>query len=316
MQETNQREAEARKRRNTFAAVAEDFIKEKLPGERKGAEAERDIRREFMPAWSERPITEVTEEDVISVVKAAKGRGAPYQAHNLLTLARRLFKWAKAQRTYGLTASPCADLQPQQLIGKKVPRKRILSNEELQAFWHVTESLGYPYGPLFRMLAFTGQRKSEVAEARWSEIDLARKLWAIPAERMKADAAHLVPLSDDVVRLLKSLPRFTNGECLFSTNFGKTPVNGFSKGKARLDNAMGAALGRALEPFVIHDIRRTMRTGLSALPVPELVRELVIAHAKPGLHKVYDQFAYLDEKRHALELWTDRLRDIVSEVRS
>lgn len=316
VQETNQREAEARKRRNTFAAVAEDFIKEKLPGERKGAEAERDIRREFMPAWSERPITEVTEEDVISVVKAAKGRGAPYQAHNLLTLARRLFKWAKAQRTYGLTASPCADLQPQQLIGKKVPRKRILSNEELQAFWHVTESLGYPYGPLFRMLAFTGQRKSEVAEARWSEIDLARKLWAIPAERMKADAAHLVPLSDDVVRLLKSLPRFTNGECLFSTNFGKTPVNGFSKGKARLDNAMGAALGRALEPFVIHDIRRTMRTGLSALPVPELVRELVIAHAKPGLHKVYDQFAYLDEKRHALELWTDRLRDIVSEVRS
>jgi integrase len=274
VQETNQREAEARKRRNTFAAVAEDFIKEKLPGERKGAEAERDIRREFMPAWSERPIAEVTEEDVISVVKAAKGRGAPYQAHNLLTLARRLFKWAKAQRTYGLTASPCADLQPQQLIGKKVPRKRILSNEELQAFWHVTESLGYPYGPLFRMLAFTGQRKSEVAEARWSEIDLARKLWAIPAERMKADAAHLVPLSDDVVRLLKSLPRFTNGECLFSTNFGKTPVNGFSKGKARLDNAMGAALGRALEPFVIHDIRRTMRTGLSALPVPELVREL------------------------------------------
>jgi hypothetical protein len=53
-----------------------------------------------------------------------------------------------------------------------------------------------------------------------------------------------------------------------------------------------------------------MRTGLSALPVPDLVRELVIAHTKPGLHKVYDQHAYLDEKRRALDLWSERLREI------
>ena len=68
---------------------------------------------------------------------------------------------------------------------------------------------------------------------------------------------------------------------------------------------------KTLQPFVIHDIRRTMRTGLSALPVPDVVRELVIAHTKPGMHKVYDQFSYLDEKRHALELWAARLRNIV-----
>jgi hypothetical protein len=66
-----------------------------------------------------------------------------------------------------------------------------------------------------------------------------------------------------------------------------------------------------LQPFVIHDIRRTMRTGLSALPVPDLVRELVIAHARPGLHKVYDLHAYEAEKRQALELWAARLRSIV-----
>ena len=70
-------------------------------------------------------------------------------------------------------------------------------------------------------------------------------------------------------------------------------------------------LPAAFEPWVIHDVRRTMRTGLSALPVPDLVRELVIAHTKPGLHKVYDQHAYLDEKRRALDLWTARLRDIL-----
>jgi len=62
---------------------------------------------------------------------------------------------------------------------------------------------------------------------------------------------------------------------------------------------------------VIHDLRRTMRTHLSALPVQDLVRELVIAHAKPGLHKVYDQHAYQDEKRHCLDLWEKRLLTIV-----
>ena len=68
--------------------------------------------------------------------------------------------------------------------------------------------MGYPYGPLFQMLALTGQRKSEVAEARWSEFDLDKKLWEIPAERMKADAGHAVPLSDEAMKVLQSLPRF------------------------------------------------------------------------------------------------------------
>ena len=63
--------------------------------------------------------------------------------------------------------------------------------------------------------------------------------------------------------------------------------------------------------WVIHDLRRTVRTHFSALPVQDLVRELVIAHAKPGLHKVYDRHAYEDEKRHCLELWEARLFSIV-----
>ena len=139
-----------------------------------------------------------------------------------------------------------------------------------------------------------------------------------------ATPPHVVPLTDDVIAILKSLPRFKKGDHFFSTTFGAKPVNGFSKGKgtARQADAAQLACARArgrrrsprkaqIEPWVIHDIRRTMRTGLSALAVPDLVRELVIAHTKPGLHKIYDQHAYLDEKRRALELWAGKLRDIV-----
>ena len=309
-EEARERAAELRKRRTTFAAVAEDFIKDKLPSERKGLEVERSIRREFMPRWGELPITEVSGALVRTVVKATKDRGSPYQAYNLLTTARRLFSWAIDQQVYGLETSPCDRLKPKAIIGEKKARKRVLNNPELRALWRATEDLAYPYGQLIRLLALTGQRRSEVAEARWAEFDLDAKLWIIPAARMKADAAHEVPLSDDALEILKSLPRFDGGEYLFST-FGKKPVNGFSAAKAMLDKAMASELGGTVEPFVLHDIRRTMRTGLSALPVSDLVRELVIAHSKPGLHKVYDQHAYRDEKRHALELWAARLKNIV-----
>jgi integrase len=117
------------------------------------------------------------------------------------------------------------------VIGKKAVRTRILKDDELRLMWNAADVMGYPYGPLFRLLALTGQRKSEVAEARWSEFDLKVKLWTIPAQRMKADAAHAVPLSDDAIALLKSLPRFHHGDHLFSTTFGKKAVNGFSKAR-------------------------------------------------------------------------------------
>src|SRR6516165_9152841 len=91
IQDERQRQAALRQQRTTFAAVAEDFIKDKLSTERKGREVAGDIRREFLPLWDRRPITEITPLDVRSVVKSVADRGAPYQAHNLLTTARRLF---------------------------------------------------------------------------------------------------------------------------------------------------------------------------------------------------------------------------------
>jgi hypothetical protein len=121
-----------------------------------------------------------------------------------------------------------------------------------------------------------------------------------------------LPLTSAVARVLETLPRFDEGDFLFSTTFGRVPISGFSKAKVRLDAFVEAELKRQPDPFTLHDLRRTMRTGLSSLPIPDLVRELVIAHAKPGLHKVYDQFSYIDEKRQALELWQARVREIVS----
>ena len=103
--------------------------------------------------------------------------------------------------------SPCDRVKPKDVIGKKALRTRILRDAEMRALWAATENMGYPYGPLIRLLTLTGQRKSEVSDARWSEFDFQRWLWTIPAERMKADAPHTVPLTAEAVAVLESLPR-------------------------------------------------------------------------------------------------------------
>jgi integrase len=267
----------------------------------------RETRDEFVTVWGDWPVTDVTAADVAAVIRA-KATTAPAQARNLLGYLKRFFGWALAQHAYGLEANPVVALKPDRLVGRKVMRKRVLSDEELRAVWEVTNALDYPFGPLIKLLALTGQRRSDVSEARWPEFDLVKKLWTIPAERYKTASPHVVPLGNDTVAILQSLPRFRSGDYVFTTTFGRRPVSGFAGAKRRLDKLLEAKMAG---PWILHDIRRTVRTQLSALPVADNVRELVIGHAQPGLHQVYDQFAYLDEKRHALELWAARLRSIV-----
>jgi integrase len=329
-EEERARTADQRRQSNTFEAVAEAFITKDVigpdpanPRQRTGRETARDLRTVFIPSLGSRPIDSVAAHDILAVIDGYVTAGKTYRAHNLLGHVRRMFNWAINRPEYELDRSPCDRIKPARVIGPAPLRTRILTDGELRAFWVAAGQMDYPFGPLLRLLALLGQRKGEVADAEWSEFDLERRVWTIPAARTKANAVHVVPLTDAAIDILRALPRFDGGDFLFSTTFGRRPVSGFSKAKTRLDAFMLVELRRAaaergespdrttLPEFVIHDVRRTMRTGLSSLPIPDMVRELVIGHTRPGLHKVYDQYSYLDEKREALELWGRRLRSIV-----
>ena len=122
----------------------------------------------------------------------------------------------------------------------------------------------------------------------------------------------MVPLSEQAVAVLKSLPHFTKGDHLFSTTFGEKSVGGFGRAKPRLDTLMAEKSASTIPPWVIHDMRRTVRTRLASLRVPDMVAEMVIGHGRKGIQRVYDQHSYEDEMREALELWAARLRDIVT----
>ncbi|MGC2827671.1 MAG: site-specific integrase, partial [Pseudolabrys sp.] len=222
----------------------------------------------------------------------------------------------------------CEHLKATRIIGERRSEDRTLNDNELFAFWRVTKRMGYPYGPFYRLLLLSGLRLNEVADASWSEFDLAKGIWTIPASRMKGKNGkarpHSVPLTADILAILAGLPRFDRGDYLFSAKHGARPIWGSDRAKQRLDARMLRTLKAMarqrdenpakvnLPPWVNHDLRRTLRSRLSELRVSPDVAEAILAHVKPGIRGVYDRYEYFDEKRHALELWAKRLRDIAT----
>lgn len=304
----------------TFAVVAERYIEQRLRGRRQGERSAREIRKELIAAWGARRVTAITRGDVIKLIDAIKARAeVKAQATGrratgaysriVFSHVRSLFNFAALR--YDLPGSPCDRVKPRDVVGTHRARERVLNDGELAAFWQATEELGYPYCPLLRLLLLTGCRKSEVSDARWSEFNLEAKVWTIPAIRFKADSEHVVPLTPAMLELLAALPRFRSGDHLFSTDFGKKPVNGFSKATARLLRLMRAQLGADTPAFTPHDLRRTTRTRLSELRIPEPICEAVIGHSKRGIARVYNMARYADEIREALEQWNAKLRSII-----
>lgn len=320
-------------------------------GLRNAREFEAIIRREFLgqargddakwidqkePFWRDRPIIEIAPEDAARRIKAIKDRGGdpepghrrrtsggPWAAHHALSIGKAWFAWAVDQHAYGLSSSPFERLKPKRMIGAKKPRQRTLSDAELRTVWKATENMGRAYGGLVRMLALTGQRLSQTAQIQRAEIDLDRGVWVSPPGKMKMNRSHATPLAPATAALLRGLfdeASHRNG-FLFTTTGGERPISGFSKFKIALDKTIaelwhkaGGADDAELEPmahWTLHDLRRTVRTNLPALGVPDVVAEAVLAHARPGIAGVYDLHTYAAEKKQALERWAARLASIV-----
>ena len=200
------------------------------------------------------------------------------------------------------------------VTGKDLKRKRVLNDNELREVWQAAAAMGYPSGPLIQVLMLTGQRRNDIAHMKRGEIDWDGAMLVVPSERYKSEVAHEVPLTPKTIEILKALPAFKDGY-LLSSSGGQRPITGMALMKAKLDaitadrrkrNGLGAMPG-----WVLHDLRRTVRTRLSDLGVDAFIAERVIGHALPGLHGVYDQGRHRTQKRDALARWEALLLSIV-----
>jgi integrase len=189
------------------------------------------------------------------------------------------------------------------------PRDRVLSDEEIVSFWKGCETLGWPFGPLFRFLLLTAQRRDEVGSISWSEVDFETGLWTLPRERAKNDRAHEVQLSRLAVEILTAAPRIDGSQFIFTTT-GQRPASGFSKAKQRLD----AQMPQGLPSWTLHDLRRTAATRKAKLNVPPHVVDRILNHVSGtirGVAAVYNRHAYLEERKAALEDWGRYVENLV-----
>ena len=158
--------------------------------------------------------------------------------------------------------------------------------------------LGATSRDFLRLLLLTGQSRDEVRLMSWAEVDMEAALWVIPASRYKTGIEHAVPLSSAVMDILRA--RWHDGATgyVLPGRREDQPFNGALSAIRRLRKAMANR-----QPFTLHDFRRTVRTGLSRLKVDPVTSELVIGHVPQGMHKVYDVYERLEERRKALEKW-------------
>lgn len=318
----------------TFAAAVDRYLREYVERNTRSStmrETHRILEHDAIPRWAEKLISSITRSDVGELIDEIANRGAPVQSNRTLARLKTFFSWALDHDL--IETDPSIRVR---MRTREVARDRALSDEEIRAFWFACERQGWPFGPLFRLLLLTAQRRDEVAAMEWHELNLQERLWVIPRHRAKNNRAHDVPLSALAMKTIEALPQFPSqqqaacdtargGSLVFTTN-GLRPVSGFSRAKAGVDKHMMVQLRAALdkvsedrssshsEHWILHDLRRTAATGMARLNVPPHVVDKVLNHTSGtirGVAAIYNRHAYLGERREALEAWGRYVEHIV-----
>lgn len=277
------------------------------------------VENYLKPALGDKPVPHVTRADlqpvldVVPITKKAMRRA-------VFAYASVLFGWIA--RRGDIPRNPLVDMA-------KPPapkaRDRVLADDELVEVWKAADTMSAPWGPFYRLAILTGQRREEVAALRWAELDRGAREWIIPADRAKNGLVHIVPLSVSVVQELDTI---AGGEGWPKSGFvltttGRTPISGFSKAKKALDAKVlelrqKDSEGSKLEPLPawrLHDLRRTVATGLQRLGIRFEVTEAVLNHvsgAKGGVAGIYQRHDWKDEKRAALGAWATHVHRLIS----
>jgi integrase len=356
-QRRTEQDEEARRERagaNTLASLIEQFIHRKLRAERWDAEAKRWVRdskastkarkrpdaaaallgytdpnkplnlprgkRKNVPTLiselGDRKARDITRRDLVAFLEGIVDRGSPVTANRVHALLVQLFNWATAKDL--VPASPMAGVE--RPGGEERPRKRILTADEVKAFWSKvdTAEMAEPTKLALKLLLVTAQRRGELTFAKWSDFDRDGKVWTIPVELLKSSHArredpepHTVPLSPLALELLRKLRAITGeGAYVLPAHADRRKDRSYSERVlSRAVRENDAHFGIA--HFTPHDLRRTAASFMTKLKVPRLHVEKVLNHSTGDIAEVYDRHDYFREKRAALEKWGRHLTAII-----
>ena len=243
-------------------------------------------------------ISEISRRDIAIRLGEISSAHGPVAANRSRSTLSAFFSWALGE---GLVEqNPVVGTNKQ---AEERARERVLNDPELGTIWNAL--VDDHYSQIVRLLTLTGQRRQEVAGMTWHEIDLPKGVWKLPSRRTKNGVEHDVPLSRQAIEILASIEQKKDREFVFG--FGEGPFSGFSRCKARFDKRCGVT------DWTLHDLRRTMVTGMNELGIPPHVVEAVINHVsgfRSGVAGIYNRARYTDEKKNALQVWADHVSSL------
>lgn len=311
------KKAKAEAAENTFAAVVTRFMARprKEPLSERTIESHKwALQGEITKRWAARPISEITDADVIKIIDRLEDQRHHASARQFRSIATAFFEWAKTKKLIRENPAKGAALDSGP---KDFKRERVLPLPEIRAVLAAADALvrvsetakgkridGQAQRAFVHALALLGQRRTETALMKWSDLTLEGDApsWHIPAENAKTKKAHDVPLPAEAVEILNSLPRLS-GPYVFSTTGGEKPLAGFSQIKDQIDKRLTEA-GVELAPWRFHDLRRSLATGMGEkLGIAPHVIDALLAHALPAITGVYLRTKYPTDARLALSAW-------------
>jgi len=272
--------------------LVETFIQDRVSQTRTARRITNLLRRDVIAHWGTKSIHEIKKRDVSDLVTEVSQRNA-HAAYRLLKTLKTFFRWCAGRAL--IDFSPAEGVQSN---FRDVSRDRVLTDQELAAVILGARRMPWPYGAIVEFLALTGQRREEVAQLKWHEIDSQTRTWSMPAARSKNNKGHIVHLSEPAWAVI-SVRLGEPDEYVFGTSRGKN-FQAFAIGKRALDKLCKVSGWR------LHDLRRTVVSGMARLRVPPHVADKILNHQSgtiSGVAAVYQRHDFLIERKEALDRW-------------
>jgi integrase len=305
--EEEKRKAEQASDDRTFEKVVVLYLEARKPKMARNTyvAADRYLSR-HCASLGKKPVSKITFEDIAGLIRKLELEHGQTSAARARGALAAFFAWSMRQAM----AKTNPVIGTENPIEGKEPRDRVLNDDEIRAIWrHCNED---DFGKIIRLLLLTACRRDEMGALRWSEVDLTTGKLVLPKERTKSKRALELTLPPTAVAIFGSIRRRNSRETLFGG--GANGFNAWSYNTLALNARITAAEGKALPPWRIHDLRRTVRTRLGKLGVLPHIAELVLNHTghKSGIGGVYDHHDYEPEITAALAKWEAHLLAIIN----
>jgi len=306
----------------TVSQMVNEYVEKwAKPRKRTWKEDARMLSKDVIPQFGKRKAKDIKRRDIVLLMDGIVDRGSPITANRTLRVIKKMFSFAVKRGM--LDASPCMEIDPP---AKENQRERVLNEDEIKMFWLGLDKAKMSDATrlVLKLLLITAQRKGEVSQAEWSEIDLKNGWWTIPKERSKNERIHRVPLSPMAIDIFQQAKvHLGESKWVFPSSKGQ-PITPRSISRAIRNNSGELSSDSPkhtppygdffkIDHFVPHDLRRTATTMMTSLGISEFDVSKVLNHTiKSVTNKHYNHYSYDKEKQKALGVWERKLTTIIT----